>query len=129
MSEYSLLFVDDDEEMLESFSTWFTRHGFQVTAAGHPRQALAAVSNNDFDVAVLDVTLPEMSGIDLMEQLKGRGDMPFIMLSGHNDPALHADAIGRGAYRFLLKPFSLSRLETFVREAIIDTAHARAVEA
>lgn len=129
MPEYSLLFVDDDEEMLESFSVWFTRHGFQVTTSGHPQQALTAVSHNDFDVAVLDVTLPEMSGIDLMEQLKGRGDMPCIMLSGDDDPALHADAIGLGAYRYLLKPFSLGRLETLVREAIIETTPSRAVEA
>lgn len=118
MTDFSLLFVDDDVELLDTFSTWFTRHGFRVTSAQHPQQALSAASCKEFDVGVVDATLPEMGGVELMEKLKGYSNMPVVMLSGCNDPTLHDEAVERGVYRFLLKPTSLRQLEEILREAI-----------
>lgn len=121
MTDFSLLFVDDDEELLDTFSTWFTVHGFSVTSVQSSRQALSAASRNEFDVGVLDATLPEMGGVELMEKLKGYSNMPVIMLSGCSDRTLHDEAIERGVYRFLLKPTSLRQLEGILREAINET--------
>ena len=118
MSEYSLLLVDDDEELLDMFTTWFSRRGFRVTTAHHPRLAMAATAYNKFDAAVIDITLPEMNGLELIDKLKGMSDLPIIVLSGDDNPRLKAAAIERGVYHFLLKPVSMRTVEEVVRESV-----------
>ena len=121
MSEQSILFVDDDEELLESFTKWFSRQGFQVTTAHHPNLALLSSAYNTFDAAVVDITLPEMNGIELIDRLKGIGDFPIIVLSGDNSPMLRDAATKRGVFHVLVKPASLSVVEQVVRESINDS--------
>lgn len=121
MSEYKLLLVDDEEELLDTISTWFSNHGFHVTAAYHPRLALAASAYNKFDAAVVDITLPEMNGLELIDQMKGIGDFPIIVLSGDDNPRLHDAAMERGVYRFLVKPVSMRSLEQIIRESLKDS--------
>jgi DNA-binding response OmpR family regulator len=120
MSESSLLVVDDDQELLDSYSRWFTRRGFQVTAAHHPRLALAAAAYNNFDAALIDVTLPEMNGLELVDKLKRICEFPVIVLSGDDNPKLRDAAIERGVYRLLLKPTSIRAVEEAIRESICD---------
>lgn len=121
MSDYSLLLVDDDEELLASFTTWFSRRGFHVTAANHPQMALAAAAYNKFDVAVIDIILPEMNGLELIDQLKPLTDAPTIVLSGDDNPKLLDAAIALGVYRFLLKPIAMRAVEETVRDCIKDS--------
>lgn len=121
MSEYRLLLVDDEEELLETFSKWFSNHGFHVTTAAHPRLALAASAYNKFDAAVVDMTLPEMNGLELIDQMKCLGDIPIIVLSGDDNPKLLDAAIKRGVYRFLLKPVSIRALENVIRESLAES--------
>ena len=81
---YSLLIVEDNEDLLEDYTGWFIRCGYDVTAAHHPRQAIEAVTFNKFRVAVMDCNLPDISGIELMQQLKRLTDIEVIIVSGHN---------------------------------------------
>ena len=118
MLEYSLLLVDNNEVLLDCLTTWFTRHGFQVTPAHHPRLALAAAACNEFDAAVIDITLPDMNGLELIDRLKAITDIPIIVLSGDNDPRLSEAAIERGICRFLVKPVSMRAVEQVVRESV-----------
>ena len=126
MSDYSLLLVDDDQEILDSFAKWFARLGFHVTTAHHPRLALAAAAYNKFDAAVIDMTLPEMNGFDLIDKLKGIQDHPIIVLSGDVNPRLLDAATERGVYRFLVKPVSMRAVEEVIRESIVDLPSALA---
>ena len=118
MSDFSLLLVDDEEELLESFETWFSARGFHVTTAHHPSLALAAAAHNEFDAAVIDVTLPEMNGLELIDKLKSMCDFPIIMLSGDDNPRLIDAALERGVYRFLAKPVSMRDVEVVIQESL-----------
>lgn len=122
MSDYSLLFVDDDEALLESFTKWFSGRGFDVTTAHHPSLALLTSAYKKFDVAVTDITLPEMNGIELIDELKKLGDFPIIVLSGDQNPKLRDVAAEHGVYRLLVKPVAMSALEAIVRESIEQAA-------
>ena len=122
MSEYSLLLVDDDEDLLETFSTWFSRRGFHVTTAHHPRLAMAATAYNKFDAAIVDITLPEMNGLELIDKLKAMSDLSIIVLSGDDNPKLHDAAVEQGVYRFLLKPVSMRAVEEVVRESLANSS-------
>ncbi len=120
MTECDLLFVDDDTEMLEAYARWFGRRGFRVVAAQHPRQAISVVSRQSFDIAVIDSSLPEIDGLELLGILRRRSDMPVVMVTARRDPAHQNDAIERGVYRYLKKPFSMRKLAEIVLDARAD---------
>lgn len=121
MQEFSILIVDDDQELLDSMESWFQRHGFRVTAAHHPRLALATVAYNDFDAALIELKLDEMNGLELLEELKALQAFPVIMLTGDDNPEQKQAAIENGAYRHLVKPIRMAELEKVLREAIQDS--------
>jgi DNA-binding NtrC family response regulator len=117
--EASLLIVEDDQELLNTFARWFIRRGYAVTAVRHPRQALGASSVRSYDVAVLDYTLPEQSGIELMKNLRRRiAGLQVILLSGQADPLYENEAIASGAFAFFCKPCALSELEAAIERAL-----------
>ena len=109
----SLLIVEDEIVQREAIVRWFTRAGYRIVSVGHPRRALQAASFQQFDVAILDLSLPEIDGIELMRQLKRRQEAAqFIILSGYEYPLSHAKE--NGAYTCLVKPCNLAHLETIV---------------
>jgi len=82
----SLLIVEDDPDQLEALVRWFSCAGYEVTGVDHPHQALEAASVRQFQVALLDASLPEMDGFQLMQRLNLQQDwMQFIILSGHDN--------------------------------------------
>lgn len=113
-----LLLVDDDEEFLEILVRRFTRRGFNVTEATDPRSAMAAAARESFPVAVVDRSLPGQDGLDLMRSLHDRHpNLRVILLSGHGDEDVIAQARERGAFDYLVKPCSLADLEAAVARA------------
>jgi DNA-binding NtrC family response regulator len=118
MNQISLLFVDNDRELLDTAARFFLQKGHHITAVHHPRQALSVASRNPFDAVVVGATLPETDGLDLMQLLRGvLGDIPFLMLSNKIDIDLQREAIERGVYRFLVKPVAMSQLESIICDA------------
>ena len=114
----SILFVDDDVEILETMLRRFTKRGFHVVGASHPRQALGAVNQQEFQVAVLDRSLPEMDGLALMNKLHSLvADLQVIILSGHVAENDEHDAISQVAFAYLTKPCSLRTLEQAIKSA------------
>lgn len=113
-----LLIVDDDDTLREMFSRHFKREGMVVTAAGSLAEARSAVEHNQVDVALLDLNLPDGNGVDLLRQLKERQpEMEAIMLTAHGTVATAIEAMKRGAYDYLAKPFPLAELEIHVQKA------------
>ena len=70
----SLLIVDDDPDQLDILSRIFPRSDYYVVAVNHPRRALEAASSQQFQVALLDLSLPDMDGIELMQRLQRTQD-------------------------------------------------------
>jgi DNA-binding NtrC family response regulator len=113
-----LLVVDDDEPLRQALARRFRQHGVTVVTAGDAEEALAKAGHNRFDVALLDLHLPGLSGIDLLGQLKERQpELEAIMLTAHGSLETAVEAMKKGAYDYLAKPFHLPELEVHVQKA------------
>jgi DNA-binding NtrC family response regulator len=113
-----LLLVDDDPDFRESVARRFTRRGFQVQEATHGEQALQLASLREFDVVILDMVMPGLSGIQVLEQLKlTHPESEVILLTGQGTIETAVQAMKLGAYDFLTKPFPLAELEILIEKA------------
>lgn len=109
--DQSILLVDDDREVLRTMGEALNRQGLSVTAVHHPRMAMSAVRVRPYAVAILDYSLPEYNGIELMRELqKFLPALLVIILSGNNDTASKQKAFAAGAFACLEKPCSFDRL-------------------
>jgi DNA-binding NtrC family response regulator len=125
-SPLRLLIVDDDEELRQVLADRFGRLGMAVTLAGSGEEALSKVGQGRYDVALLDLHLPGMSGIDLLGALKeGQPETEALMLTAHSSIETAVQAMKRGAYDYLTKPFRLSDLEVHVHKAYEKVLLAR----
>jgi len=113
-----LLVVDDDADFREMLALRFGQRGFRVEQAGAGDQALELMQRRDFDVAIFDMRLPGLSGLELLEKIKsGRAECEVIMLTGQATVESAVSAMKLGAYDYLTKPFPLKDLETLVERA------------
>ncbi|HTU17794.1 MAG TPA: sigma-54 dependent transcriptional regulator [Gemmataceae bacterium] len=112
-----LLIVDDDDDMREDLARLF-RKQHEVTAAVSGEDALNKASHARFDVALLDLHLPGISGIDVLTKLKEQQpELEVLMLTAHSSIETAVEAMRRGAYDYLTKPFRAADLEVHVQKA------------
>jgi DNA-binding NtrC family response regulator len=113
-----LLLVDDDEALRDMLARRFTREGAAVTTAESGEEALAKVERAAIDVALFDLHLPGMSGLDLLAKFKEQQpDAEVLMLTAHGSIDTAIEAVRRGAYDYLSKPFQFNDLEVHVQKA------------
>ncbi len=113
-----LLIVDDDEQLRLTLYRRFQRLGMEVTEAESAEDALAKAEHLRFDVALLDLHLPGKSGIELLTELKERQpEVEGLLLTGHGSIETAIQAMKRGAYDYLTKPFHLPELEIYIQKA------------
>jgi len=119
-SKRSLLSVVDDDEMLrESLPELLREFGFAARAFSSGQEFLSSNYVDETRCLILDVAMPEMSGLDLQQELKRRGQaIPIIFISGQKDEDIRKQAFRQGAVRFLYKPFSDSDLLEAVNAAL-----------
>ena len=107
-----LMIVDDDMEMRTLLAEYFRRLGFEVAEKENAALALQAVTTDRFDCFILDVAMPEMSGIELLKKLRERGiDTPTLFLTAHDLLDDKVAGFEAGADDYLAKPFSPRELE------------------
>jgi DNA-binding NtrC family response regulator len=113
-----LLVVDDDPEFRETLVRRFERSGFSVRGAASGEEALTLAARRNFDVAVFDVMMPGMSGLELLEKFRSQfPECQVIMLTGQGTIESAVEAMRRGAYNYLTKPFPLRDLEVQIEKA------------
>jgi len=119
-SKQSLLSVVDDDEMLrESLPELLREFGFAARAFSSGQEFLSSNYVDETRCLILDVAMPEMSGLDLQQELKRRGQaIPIIFISGQKDEHVRKQAFRQGAVKFLYKPFSDSDLLEAVNAAL-----------
>ena len=124
-----VLLVDDEEDLVDFLSHRLLKHGFTVTATTAGTKALEAAALQKYDVAVVDLKMPVMDGIEVLKGLKET--QPFletIMLTGHGS---HESALEAGrlhAFRYLLKPYEFDELASLIKEAAESKRTAQAAE-
>ncbi len=125
-SALRLLIVEDDEVLRPTLVKRFAKLGMQVAGAGTVAEAMTLAGQRRFDVALLDLHLPDASGIDLLSQLKERQpELEAIMLTAHGSMETAIEAMKRGAYDYLTKPFHLPELDIHLQKAFEKVKLAR----
>jgi two-component system, NtrC family, nitrogen regulation response regulator NtrX len=113
-----ILIVDDEKNIRTSLSRFFNLHGFQVSTAENGSDAAEQVRKSSFDCIVLDLKLPDIDGIQLLERIREIDyDVPVILLTAHGNTSKAVEAIKRGAFDFFEKPTDEEKLLIAVRNA------------
>ncbi len=115
----SILLVEDEENLHEALKLNLELEGYEVTSAFDGAAALKAVSNEYFDLIIMDVMLPEMDGIAVTETIRlSNNDVPVLILSAKNSSADRVLGLKKGADDYLTKPFNLEELLLRVHKLI-----------
>ena len=104
----SILVVDDEQVFLDSMARMLRMEGYDnVTAMSRSTEVPAVVESGDFDVAFLDITMPELDGLDLLKRIKELSPQTeCIMVTANESIPMVVTAVRRGAYDYLVKPVS-----------------------
>lgn len=113
-----ILVVDDESSIRRTLKDILEFEKHHVELAAHGLEALEFAREEDYDVILLDIKMPEMDGMEVLEKLMLLKDVPVIMISGHGTIETAVEAIKKGAYDFIVKPPDLNRLLITVRNAI-----------
>jgi DNA-binding NtrC family response regulator len=113
-----VLLVDDDGLFRKIIREQLSHAGFEVTAAPGGQAALKALVERDYDVMLLDIQMPGMSGLDTLREVRKFQDPPeVIMLTGDTSLVTGLEAMRHGAYDYLTKPSSLDEMEALILKA------------
>jgi two-component system, OmpR family, response regulator RegX3 len=122
----SVLVVDDDPGVLDVVAFTLRREGFDVDEERDGRTALDAARARDYDIVILDVMLPEVSGTDVCRALRAESDVPIVMLTARDAERDRVLGLELGADDYVTKPFSsaelLSRVRAILRRRELDRA-------
>jgi FixJ family two-component response regulator len=111
--------LDDDSSMLKALDRLLTCEGFHVEKFSHPAAFLSNIGQAPCPVAILDVWMPDMNGLEVQEALRQDSpDTRIIFISGRDDPSVRQTALEAGAFGFLSKPFDDETLVQLVHKAI-----------
>ena len=113
-----VLVVDDESSIRRTLKEILEFEKHEVDVAGDGMSAIELVKDNQYDAILLDIKMPEMDGIEVLEKVGTISDTPVIMISGHGTIETAVEAIKKGAYDFIVKPPDLNRLLITVRNAI-----------
>jgi DNA-binding NtrC family response regulator len=114
-----LLLVDDEKGFVEIVSKRMSRREIKTTKALSGTEGIRALRGQDFDVAVLDLKMEDMDGIEVLKIFKKIvPEMPVIMLTGHGSEQAAREGIQFGAFDYLTKPCELEELIKKIHEAI-----------
>ena len=113
-----ILVVDDEEIVIRSCMRVLSGGGFQIDAARNGLEALSAINKNDYDVLILDIKMPRMDGIEVLQRVKEtHPDIDVIMITGLHEIETAVQAMKLGAFDYLPKPFDPDELELVVARA------------
>lgn len=116
-----VLLVDDDIELTTLLKEYLLEEGFDVATADDGRAALALVASKNVDIVVLDIMMPEMNGIELLQRIRRSSSVPILMLTAKGDDADRIAGLNLGADDYVPKPCSpgelAARLRAILRRA------------
>ena len=112
-----ILLVDDEEDILEVIKDRLEAYGFDVVTAGTGVEALAKLRAERFDGVFMDVKMPEMGGIEALEEIRKRDPhSPVIIITSSSTREAAMATIGKGANEYVLKPFEWADLKAKIEK-------------
>ena len=125
----NILVVDDNEDLLDTFSLIFKRAGFSVVTASDGRTAVNKFRDGEFDITLMDVVLPEMNGVEAFRLIhKMNPDTPVILMTGYSDEDLEELAIREGARCVMHKPLRIEQMIRIIKDTASESPASSLVE-
>ncbi len=119
MDSYKLIAVDDEVKFIEILTNRLTRKGVNIRAFTSSLEALDVLAEEEFDVALFDIMMDNMDGLELLEKCKKiQPDLEVVMLTGHGTIETAIEAMKKGAYDYLTKPVNPTKLEFVLQRAV-----------
>lgn len=129
MSEIRILVVDDEESLRIVIRNALKKKGYQVETADHGKKAAQFIEQNKYDLVLLDIRIPGMDGFSLLELVRKQPNPPPVIMITAEDTMKNAiEAMKRGAFDYLAKPFDVEELEVIVEKALRENALEKEVE-
>jgi CheY-like chemotaxis protein len=121
-----VLLVDDEPDILEVIQDRLEAYGFTVVTAGNGLEALAKLAAEKFDGVFMDVKMPEMDGIEALEQIRKRDpNIPVIIITSSSTREAAMATIEKGANEYILKPFEWTELKEKIERVYKITLQPR----
>ena len=102
-----ILIVEDDPDMMQVYSTLLEKNGYEVITANYALPALFSVVRKPPDLILADLDMPQMNGLEMIDQFKGHDDtrhIPIVVVTGSDDPEHRATAFKAGCAGYITKP-------------------------
>ena len=110
-----ILIIDDDVELVTLLVDYFTLEGFEATPAHSGTEGLQALENKEFDLIILDVMMPGISGVETLQRIREKWRTPVLMLTARGDPVDRILGLELGADDYVPKPCSPRELVARIR--------------
>lgn len=124
--KFNLLVVDDEASIRESLAGWLEKDGYKVDTAASGAEALQKMAEKYYDIALIDVKMPEMDGLTLLKKLKEAGyETAVIIMTAYGAIEDAVTAMKLGAYDYLLKPFDLEEISLTINKLVEMQSLAR----
>jgi signal transduction histidine kinase len=125
-----VLIVDDEPRLCESLRMLLSNHGYEVGSGNSGHEALRRIAEDEFDLILLDIMMPDMDGFQVMEHINRRApDTLVVVMTGHASAESAITALRVGAYDYLRKPFEFEELLRTIENAVdhkkLTTEHKR----
>ena len=119
MKKRNVLIVDDDPDVLTMLERLLKKLEYFPFVAKNGEEAVQIIDRHKIDVVVSDLVMPEMDGMELLKRVKSRkGDIPFVMITGHPTIETAVEAIKKGAYDYITKPFQVEEVQIKIDRAL-----------
>jgi len=128
-----ILIIDDDLQLTELITKFLENHTFKVSSFDHPKKALQKINGkHSFDLIILDITLPEMDGFQVLREIRKNSTIPIIMLTARGEVSDRIVGLELGADDYMPKPFEpeelIARIQSIIRrikspEGMIDNLY------
>jgi DNA-binding response OmpR family regulator len=116
---YSILVVDDEENMLALLDRVLGKEGYHIACANSAQVAMRLAREHSFQLAIVDVFMPELDGIDMLRKLKAMdGDMPVVMMSAFPSWEKEEAARQLGCDDYLFKPLDMKHLKALIKRKV-----------
>lgn len=114
------MLIDDDEGLIHFLGRFFQRKDYEVASCLSGAKAIEKIENESFDLILLDYKMPDLNGIDILIRIKkSQVKTPVIIMTAYGTTELAIEAMKRGAYDYLVKPFERKELSRVVSEALV----------
>lgn len=124
-----ILVVDDDSTICRNLKDILIKEGHSVEATTSSREALKMCEKGEFTVAIIDIVMPEINGMDLLAELKKkRSDLLVIMITAFSTVEGAVTAMKKGATDYIAKPFKTNEIQTTVRRALVEADFVKRID-